>query len=368
MDFGDAPDLVPGETKRSIAGFKNPAVPDGHFEKAASKAYRDAYEKLRRYTGQAPRRPQDVHRIGHAMMDAMNQIIRIERGHEAELEQAAIDLVLSLPEFAAAKEAYDEGDLGIEVKLKRPGQVDTSNMQDSPEDLTPDDEQEIAQVAAEIGSEVQKRRFINMMIQGSAQGKIYAYHLAQEKLDAIDRRLVPLYGALSSAGHFFYWLVPDPRVGPGGGGGAGDPAGAVRIKHVDGVPTIHAEGINFPMLVHELSKGLMEFLSYPEDEDDDNRQRIFAQADTLDQEPNDLRVGPAIWEQIVAKIGPGNAKILPHVYDKLVRLPTSEFNALMRGILADDKASLDKLGKIIADVKRRQESGPRSSVDRLLES
>lgn len=354
MDFGDTPDMVPPPTKQSIAGFKNAAVPPGHFEKAASKAYKDAYEKLRRYTGQQPRRPQDMQRIGMAMMGALQKVQQIEKGHEADLEQAAIELVLSLPEFSAAKEAYDSGDLGIEVKLT--SKVNLDGAREEAEDLTPEEEKGIAQAAEEIDTEVQKRRFINMMIQGSSQGKIYAFHMAQEVLDKIDPRLVPLYGTLSSAGHFFYWLVPDPRVGPGGGGGKGDPAGSARIKLVDGTPTIEAQGVTFPMLVHELSKGLMEFLSYPEDEDDDNRKRIFAKADTLDQEPNDLRVGPAIWEQIVAHIGPANAKIMPHVYDKIVRLPASEFNGLMKGLLADDSAAKSKLDKIIADVKRQQES------------
>lgn len=169
--------------------------------------------------------------------------------------------------------------------------------------------------------------------------------------------MVPLYGALSSSGHFFYWLMPDPGKSGGGGGGRNEAAGSTRIKLVDGTPTIVAQGVTFPMLVHELSKGLMEFISYPEDEDDEIRKRVFAQADTLDQEPNDLRIGPAIWEQIVSHIGVANAKLMPHVYDKIIRLPTSEFNGLMKGLLADDAAAKSKLDKIIADAKRQQESG-----------
>jgi hypothetical protein len=355
MDFGDTPDLVPPPTKRSIAGLKNAAVPDGHFEKAASKAYKDAYEKLKRYTKLTPRRQQDTHSVGMAMMGALRQVQQIEAGHESDLEQAAIDVVLSLPEFSAAKEAYDSGDLGIEVKLT--SEVDIEGAEEEAQDLTPEEEKGVAKAAEEIDTAVQKRRFINMLIQGSSQGKIYAYHMAQEKLDQIDRRLVPLYGALSSSGHFFYWLMPDPGKAGGGGGGRGNAAGSARIKLVDGTPTIVAQGVTFPMLVHELSKGLMEFISYPEDEDDEIRKRVFAQADTLDQEPNDLRIGPAIWEQIVSHIGVANAKLMPHVYDKLVRLPASEFNALMKGLLADDPGAKSKLDKVIADVKRQQESG-----------
>lgn len=348
MDLGGTPDLIHPDTKRQLAGFKNPAMPDGHAEKAGSKAYVDAYANVQRYAKISPRRPQDLHRVGMTMMNALERVTELEKGHEKELEQAAIDLVLGLPEFKAAKEAYEAGDLGIKVTLTQ-----KVNLAGAAEDSEAEEEVDDNY----LSSEAAKRRFINMMIQGNAASKLYAYHLAKDVLDKISPELIGLYGALSSAGHFFYWVVPDPRTGGGGGDGPeGDPAGGTRITVEDGVTTIHAEGKTFPMLVHELTKGLMEFLSYPEDEDNENRQKIFKQTDTLKNEPHDLRVGPEIWQQIVRHIGSANAGILPHVYDKLVRLPTTEFNTIMRGLLGNDPQAKAKLDKIIADEKRQQES------------
>jgi len=325
-------------------------MPDGHAEKAGSAAYKTAHANVTRYAGFTPRSPRDMHRVGMTMMNALEKVTALERGHEHELEEAAVKVVLSLPEFKSAKEAYDSGDIDIKVKL-----VTRVNLSGARAD--PEGEEEV-KADEYLDGEAQKRRFINMMIQGNAANKIYAYHMAKEELDKISPQLINLYGALSSTGHFFYWMVPDPRDGGGGGDDHGDPAGGTRITNEDGTPTIHAEGKTFPMLVHELTKGLMEFLSYPEDEDDENRQKIFKHADTLKDEPHDLRVGPEIWNQIVGHIGVANAGIVPHVYDKIVRLPTGEFNQLMKGLLGGDTAAKSKLDKIIAEVKRQQESGP----------
>ena len=55
-----------------------------------------------------------VHTLGALTgMQALQQVAQIERGHEQELEQAAVNLVLGLPEFAAARQAYEAGDMVV---------------------------------------------------------------------------------------------------------------------------------------------------------------------------------------------------------------------------------------------------------------
>jgi len=357
---GDVPDLTHPSTRRKLSAFKNNAVPDQHAGTAAKAAYTDAYNKLAHYTGLRPTRVQDAfHQVGHRMMQALSQVSRLERGHERELEKAAIDTVLALPEFTAAKEAYESGDLKLKVSLT--SQIDLRGASVEAEDLTPEEERHIEQVVKETDEEVQKRRFINMMIQGNAGSKLYAYHMAQETLDKIDPRLLKLYGELTSTGHFFYWLMPDEahaaaHAASAGGEDAGQ-AGAVRVG-VDnnGKTLITVQGRTFPILVHELTKGLMEFLSYSEDSDDDTRRRVSAAADTLNHEPMDLRIGPAIWQQISDQIGAQHAKLMPYVYDRMIHLPTGEFNQLMRGLLSKDPAAKTKLDRLITDEKRQHES------------
>ena len=56
--------------------------------------------------------------------------------------------------------------------------------------------------------------------------------------------------------------------------------------------------LSFPVLVHEIIKGLMELFSHQaEPEDKDLFQQVMEKEDTLEKEVWDLRLGPAIWER-----------------------------------------------------------------------
>src|SRR3546814_21093098 len=107
------------------------------------------------------------------------QVSEIEEGHEQELEQAAVNLVLGLPEFKAAKDAADAGEIRIRAEL-RPD-IDLEAAQMDSEDVSDQEELQIAQIAQELNVEAEKRAFINMLIQGNAMNKMQAYHLAQEQ-------------------------------------------------------------------------------------------------------------------------------------------------------------------------------------------
>jgi hypothetical protein len=98
---------------------------------------------------------------------------------------------------------------------------------------------------------------VNMMIQGNAMNKMQAYHMAQEQINGIDPRLMNLYGVLTSVGEFGYWIFPEDMMKQGMGAGAGAGGAAHVNRGEDGVPEIVAQCITFPMLVHELVKGLM---------------------------------------------------------------------------------------------------------------
>lgn len=348
IDTGDAPNLIPRSTHQAVDKLAHPGMPDRHANKLATTAYRRAYERLVRYLG-LEHGEVDVHTIMGALMQAAQEIPELEASHEYELETGAIDLVLSLPEFEAAAQAVEAGTLRLEAVLVTEG-ADIGGAAPEPEaDDNPD--LEVPEVAQELQAEVYKRRLINMCIQGNAVNKFELYHLAKEKLDAIDPRLMKLYGVVTAAGQMGYWVMPDMLGGPGGPGGENKPAGSVRIEVQGETTVIKAEGSNFPLLIHELVKGLMEFLSYPEDEDAETRKRVMNQADTLAQEPMDIRLGPALWQQIADEIGTANQRLMPHVYDKIVRMPSSKFHTFMKGLLAGEARAKQELQALVKQSK-----------------
>jgi hypothetical protein len=347
INTGEFGDFIDPSHKRRIAAHRSPGMPQGHAEVLASTAYQNAVRKLARYTGITPRGRGDLMQVTGMMMQALQQVAQIERGHEQELEQAAVNLVLGLPEFSAARQAYEAGDIRIRAELTP--NINLQRAQLDAEDTTEREDLKVAQIAQELDLEVQKRRMVNMMIQGNAMNKMQAYHLAQEQIDGIDPRLMNLYGVLTSVGEFGYWIFPEDMMKQGMGAGSGAGGAAHVNRGEDGVPEIVAQGITFPMLVHELVKGLMEYVSYDEDMDADTRAHVSGQADTLDNEMMDIKLGPAAWQSIVGQID--DQELIPYVYDHLVHLPPGQFNRTMQTLMSGGQQSQALLQQIIQQIK-----------------
>lgn len=353
-DLGNMPDFIdPGrKQKLSTHGHpygKNPAFPKevpppregskirSYAELVASEVYPEIIRKVARYTGIQPNR-QHPAQLVRMMMQAMQQVVQLEQGHEEELEQAAVGLVLGLSEYQSAREAHDSGELIIRAKLRPDVDLEGAQME-APEDEE-EAEVEVAQVAQELDIEVQKRKFVNLLVHGSAMTKNYAFHLVDDLLNRIDPRLLNLYGVLMSVGELGYWMFPEEMMGAGmGGGAAASAGGSVRVTWENGVPVINAQGIAFPVLVQEIVKGLMEYLSFPDEDDPGTRQYAMDKADLLSEEPWAITLGPGVWKHILRAIGDDNHDLMPHVYDHLMKLPPSEFNRLYHGMLRGDADS-----------------------------
>jgi hypothetical protein len=354
INTGDFQDFIHPSHKQRIAAHSNPAMPERHAELLASKSYQAAMTRLARYTGVNPRSQGDMMRLSMMLFQALQSVAQIEGGHEEQLEHLSVQLVLNLPEFASAKQAVEAGDLRV-IASMRPD-IDLDGAQMDAQDTTDKEELQIAQVALELDLEAKKRAFINMLIQGNAMNKLQAYHMATEELNAIDPRLLNLYGILTSVGELGYWIYPEAMQQQGmGGGGGGQAGGAARVRTgPDGVPEIHAQGITFPMLVHELVKGLMEYLSFNEDDEASTRQFAQGQADTLTNELLDQKIGPAAWKDIVALIN--DQHMIPYVYDFLVRLPATQFNETVRTLMQGGNRAQQLMQQIVQKVSPQEES------------
>ena len=146
LDLGDNPDFIDPQKKQKISGgthpyANNPAFPQqkparrqgapfkddaarqdptrDYSELVGSHAYNGIVDKVRQYTGTDPRR-MNPHQLTMTLMQAMHAACNAEAAHRPELERAAIEVVLSLPEFRDAREAYEANDLKIEAHLLDP--------------------------------------------------------------------------------------------------------------------------------------------------------------------------------------------------------------------------------------------------------
>jgi hypothetical protein len=113
----------------------------------------------------------------------------------------------------------------------------------------------------------------------------------------------------------------------------------------------------FPILVHELYKGVMEYVSaHGLPSDPDMAQEVIGMEDTLPAEIWDLRLGPVIWEKFL-EVYPDNffdvdkqKRIKNYFYFKFVSLEAQEFLNLAKEILSGTQKGKDQVKKMIKDI------------------
>lgn len=134
-----------------------------------------------------------------------------------------------------------------------------------------------------------------------------------------------------------------------------------------GKARIIAQGIDFPMLIHEAVKGIYELIaSAGQAKDIEVAQAVALDADDLFNEMEDLRYGPMIAADLrdfVHQYKDIDAfpNLREHFFGKMILLPSEEFLSLMKGILMKTpearKKVDDMLDEIVKELKEWELSG-----------
>jgi hypothetical protein len=333
-------------------------IPDNFEELLASKRFKDVVQKVKDATGVENIDPRTFMSLQPMLMQAARRIMEIESQNRETLENLAVELVVD-------EMGIPEDDLQFDVKLEKPN---TSGMQMKPQEKKKKEpelpnfelEDEAAKRLEKLDLEKQKRRFINSLIQGSAKKAHYMYHLVNEKLNEINPDLVGLYSIVMSVNDLLYWVMPDMEGMIGAGGAESAMAGKEEIDLETDPPTIKARGLMFPILVHEVYKGVMEYISaHGLPSDPEMADEVIGMEDTLPAEVWDLRLGPVIWEKFT-EVYPDNffdieeqKRIKNYFYFKFVSLEAEEFLALAKEILSGSQSGKDKVKKMIDDIVKQ---------------
>jgi hypothetical protein len=374
----DGPERMDREVERKISSGEtplsdNPAFPgkdedefDNSFaELVASERFKEVVEKVKRYTGMENISGQNAFtQLQMALMGAVQKAKSIESNNEGFLEQLAVDLVkqeLSIPDDAFQ---YD-----VEL-ISMPGQIDTSKMISEPEEIDDEEVQQQFGVDADeaeddlenfmaafekFDMEKAKRRFINSLIQGASKKGHYMFHLVEEQLNTINPELINLYGVLMSINDLLYWIMPDQMVMNAAGSGEGV-QGSEEIDDTTDPPTIRAKGLFFPVLVHELIKGVYEVLGTQGLPDDPKAaEMVMGQTDTLPYEVWDLRLGPVIWRKFTEaypeKLYDDDMReIQNYLFSRFSALSTDEFFEVARLILSGSPQGKKILERMVNDI------------------
>ena len=240
-------------------------------------------------------------------MQLMQEIMMMEDPDKELLQELAIDLVrqmYNVPESI---------DLNALLEQKN-----------SPQDLdgeadNDDDEEELEEISEERKVEllpfIEKRRILNSIVHGCAVHQwTSAYYLVQDRLNEINPDLLEKYNKIAALVNYFNWMIYFEPMFDMGQMPVTQGVNQVNVAE----QKIDAYGINFPVLIHELSKGVIDYITtagVPNLEDDgvnpQELQYIYDEADKYSHEQWHYFFGPTLWRALLETADVGSEDLIP---------------------------------------------------------
>lgn len=402
IDYGDYPERMDPRLERKLASPEslygsNPAMKKGpaDVERLVGDRFKKVVDKLRQAKGYETLSPNVIRSIYMGEMSKIPMVLAIQNQHVDELEKLAIESALEVT-------GVPEGRFQIVARLNRQP-IDVSNFQYEPEqddedekekkqnieipsfdieDLTPDEELEL---------EIHKRNITNAMVQGFAKKAHYLFQKPEvkRKLDAIDSRLYPAYLGIMAANDLLYFTsqeMIDMMSATGQG-----VAGKVQLEDADdegeGEDTdeftqkpdtkIVADGLIFPILSHELVKGIKGANQrWSQSKNPEIRQKVKGKTDILSNEPMQLIVGPELIEKYNLLLpdrlfDDSNPDLVNFFEVVLYQIPAKEFLVeIMANVISEDpkkneiaKKRFEELCKEAEELQAQDQESQKPSDD-----
>lgn len=342
IDTGGYPEFFDqGKLDKIEAGFDiEEIMPDfgpnaqRYLEYITSESYKKCVQRLALYLDvpieEVGQRYGNMSSLMGVIMTAMSQAQQIESTRKEDLEAIALNCVLDLPEFEMIKDLYEKGEIQFDIVL---GPADLSNAITDQDEQTPlvgeDDLAPSEEATLELGEEFEdvdseedlKRELAKYFSQGNAVSKLYLYHNVVNTLEEIDERLPKLYGVLASVIQISYYTVPEMPLSKGMAQAAAQ--GSAEVNRNE--RTIIARGTTFVYLVHEIVKGIWEFL----------RQEVGSlaskRAETLDDEIWQIISGPEMYKQFSSMFAQDELRYLPLAYKLLLQRDANTIKQVLAG-------------------------------------
>lgn len=314
-----------------MSPFKD--VDENMLDKLASEGFKDSVEKVRDALGSTDQiEGTNAEVLAKLIRYSGMLVLRIkqkEAGITRNLEDLAVKIVKRIFNLSDDKFLFDAkltgGPLppaaGMRLTNKEPSVEEVQkafSKSDSPEA----DMDDFIQAMETFDLETAKRTFINTLVQGFSlqDASYYKYGSIEtgvdpetnekiftnisEILSKYDGELVELYGASQALLEHLYWIYPERAINDAIAGGAGQ-VGQVEIDDETDPVTIKARGLTFPILLHELIKGVMKVPATFALPDDPTQANLVMQStDTVPNEAWALMFGPIMTKRI--------SKLLPN--------------------------------------------------------
>jgi len=360
----EGPERMAGDIEKKITGKETPyhnfpAIPNmdrDFIELISSKRFKDSVDKVRTAMGDT-RTIQGSNALMQLMGtvgQAMQKLVMIQNQSKKQLEDLAIELVkneLGIPDDA----------MQFKAELVTQPMGAAEGMQSESEMPSEEEVEELMGDMENFNLEREKRRFINSLIQGAAFKGGHMYNLVKNEINDINPQLMNLYAVTQSLMEHAYWIFPNMEGMAGGGGGQ---MGQSEVDEETDPPTVSAKAVTFPLLVHELVKGVYEIFGSHGLPDDPRQQEMILNAeDTLPSEIWDSRLGPIFWEKFMAaypmELFDEDKKHIQHyLFMRFSALNAEEFMKVSKMILKGDPSGQQfiqgMVNEIVKDLKDKE--------------
>lgn len=380
IDYGDYPERMDPNLERKLKSpeslyAQNPAFRKGEkdVQRIAGSRFKKVVDKLRGARSLQTITPNMIQRIYMEEMSKVPMIIQIESAHKEELESLAKKVSLDETEVP-------DGWYQIEALLNREP-IDVSNFRYEPEEEEEEDKKEKPKYpsfdvddltdAEELELEKHKRNLINAIVQGAAKKGHYLFQKPEVKaeLDKIDRRLYPAYLGIMAINDFLYFSMEQmiEQMSATGNGVAGkvelqdadeDEEGEGEEGEEKPDTKIVAEGLIFPILTHEIIKGVKAANArFGLPKDPSMREKVKSQVDILSNEPMQLRIGPEVVEKIRFSLPDemfedSNRGLINWFEIQLYQIPAQEFLEIIGNAISEDSAKQKKANQKFDEIMR----------------
>jgi len=256
-------------------------------------------------------------------IELFDQIEKLEQEHKEELKTLAIKTIRKL--YSIPEHINLTADLTI--------------FKETCENKFKDEEVEFAINSEEqfhkLQDEIEKQIILNGLIQGSSI-KIWSsiYFLIKDELDQINPLLINLYDKYSALTSISFWVNPIDLMIQIVDDGQAMSQGSCQVKDEE---TIGVVGNNLPVLLHELNKGAITYLTLhglPANLTDQELDYVLSISNKFSHEIWHYLLSPTLWSDFLKSIDI-NSSELPKIIMDLSKLPYRELTNYLNKIIKE---------------------------------
>jgi hypothetical protein len=342
IDVGNYPDFIDPTKRAAIeneADYVESILPDlgsnadRYLEIITSESYKKAVDRLAHYVGrpiaeleaQFPTLPSML----EVLMATATQIEDIERNRKSQLEKLALNLVLNLREYKYIKQLVQSGEIIIDLKLDvadlTNAIADDEMNQMMGNELTVAENLN-AQIYSSLSGDTEgklRRALANYITQGDALNKFFLFNEVNEELRKIDQTLPQKYGLVSAVSLVLNYKLPRMQFTRMFVNGAA--VGSEEVIPSGDKYIIKVRGRNFVLLIHELVKGIGEYISM------DVTSQEELNTEPLSDELKQFLAGPGLDNRLRRLIPADKIEYLPMVKKLFYRIPIPHIKEVLLG-------------------------------------